>query len=87
MSTTNLIPPVQDLVQQPAETLEEKLQQVETQMHDLEKKSEGTEGKDHAHYQERLIELCHTHETLAVDFAGLEAEESPRALMPLVPSL
>ena len=52
MSTTNLTPPVQGLVQQTAEALEEWWWQVEAEIHDLEQKSEGAEGEVHTHYQE-----------------------------------
>ena len=64
MSTTNLIPPVQGLVQQTGESSGEWLWQMETEIHDLERNSKGTEGKVHALYQEKLMELHHIHEIL-----------------------
>ena len=76
MSTTNLTPPVQGLVQQTAEALEEWLWQVEMEIHDLEQKSAGAEGKIYAHYQEKLMELHHTHEMLEAELTGLTAEEN-----------
>ena len=36
-------------------------------------------GKGQAHYQERLKELCHIHETLEGELTGLGMEETPRA--------
>ena len=73
-------------MQQTAEALEEWLQQVKTEIHDLEQKSEGLEGKVHAHYQEKLMELHYTHETLEAELVGLRVEEIPRAPTPLEPS-
>ena len=67
-------------MQQTAEALEEWLQQVEMEIHDLEQKSQGAEGKVHTHYQEKLTELCHTHETLEAELTGLRIEEIPGAL-------
>ena len=77
MSTTSLTPPAQGPMQQTAETLEEKLWQVEMRMHDLEQKSEGAEGKVHAHYQEKLMELHHPCGTLEAELTGLKTEEIP----------
>ena len=53
----------------------------------MEQKSEGAEGKVHAHYQEKLMELHHTHENLEAELTGLRIEEIPRAPTPLVPCL
>ena len=86
MITTYLTLPVQGLVQQTAEALEENLWQVEMEIHDLEQKSEGAETEVHTHYQEKLLELHHTHETLEAELAGLRTEEIPRAPTPSVPS-
>ena len=50
ISTTNLTPPIQGLVQQMAGALWETLQWVEMEIQDLEQKSEGAEGKAQDHY-------------------------------------
>ena len=71
MSTTNITPPVQGLVQQTVEALEKWLWQVEMKIYNLGQKSEGAKGKVHTHYQEKLIELHHTCETLEAEFASL----------------
>ena len=86
MSTTNLTP-VQGLVPQTAEALEEKLWQVEMEIHDLDQKIKEVESKVHLHYQERLMALCHTCKTLEAKITSMRAEEIPRAPMPSVPPL
>ena len=86
MSNTNLTPPVQGLVQQTAEAFGEILQQVGIEIHELEQKSKGAEGKVHIHYQEKLTELHHTHETLEAELTGLRTGEIPRAPTQLVTS-
>ena len=55
------------------------------EIRELEQKSKGAEGKVHAHYQERLKELCNTLKTLEGELAGLGTEQIPRTLTPSIP--
>ena len=53
----------------------------------MEQKNEGAKGKVHAHYQERLKEVCYTQETFEGELVGLGTGEIPRAPTPLILSL
>ena len=83
MSSTNLTLTIQNLVQQAAETLGETLQQEEMEIHDLEQKSKGANGRVYVHYQEKLKELHHTCEMLEAEPTGQRAEEITGLLTPI----
>ena len=87
MSTTDLAPSFQCLVQQTAGALGESLEWVEEEIQDLEQKSEGAKGNVQDHYQEILKELWHTKETLEKELASLGTEVIPRTLTLSIPSV